>query len=143
MQGRYGPDALYNFLLKLYIFLLIINIFANYRILTYLELLIIIIIFYRFFSKNISQRRKENNLYLNIQKKILTNFQKIKNTFLTRKNTTNNIYKKCPSCQTTLKLPLPTQRGLKHTKCPKCQKRITLLVLRKQKVDIIKNKKKK
>ena len=52
-----------------------------------------------------------------------------------------NIYKKCPKCKTTLKLPIPYARGIKHTNCPKCKKRLTLFVLKKQKIEIIKNKK--
>ncbi len=53
----------------------------------------------------------------------------------------DHIYKKCPKCKTTLKLPIPYERGIKHTNCPKCKKRLTLFVLKKQKIEIIKNKK--
>ena len=53
----------------------------------------------------------------------------------------DHIYKKCSKCKTTLKLPVPYERGIKHTKCPKCKKRISFLVLKKQKIEIIKNKK--
>ncbi len=51
MYGRYGPDDLYNFLFKLYIFLFILNIFIKNNILNMLELVIIFIMFYRFFRK--------------------------------------------------------------------------------------------
>ena len=35
-------------------------------------------------------------------------------------NDKDHIYKKCSKCKTTLKLPIPYERGIKHTKCPKC-----------------------
>ena len=38
MYGRYGPDELYIFLFKLYIFLLIIDLFVKFNLLAYLEL---------------------------------------------------------------------------------------------------------
>ena len=40
MYGRYGIDELYNFLFKLYIGLLIIDLFVKWAILLYLELYI-------------------------------------------------------------------------------------------------------
>ena len=71
MVGRYGPDELYSFLIRLYIFIFIIDIFIDYKILNILELFIVVIMLYRFFSKNISSRRKENQQYLKLKKKEL------------------------------------------------------------------------
>ena len=45
MNGRYGPDELYMFLFKLYIILLILNIFINSKIINVVELLVFLIIF--------------------------------------------------------------------------------------------------
>ena len=38
---------------------------------------------------------------------------------------------------TILRLPLPSKRGIKHVKCPKCGKRLTVVALRKLKVEVI------
>ena len=135
MYGRYGPDDLYKFLFTIYFLLLLINIFFNNVILTILELAIFIIIVYRFFSKKISYRKKENQIYLNIKNKVLKPFINLKRNISDK----DYIYKKCRKCKTTLKLPLPSTRGIKHTKCPKCGKRITLFAFKYQKVEIIRN----
>lgn len=137
MTGRYGPDDLYKFLLKLYIFIFIIDLIINFKILTIIELLIVSIMFYRFLSKNIKQRRKENDTYLKIKKKITKPFINIKRNY---QNRDYHVYKKCPKCKTTLKLPLPPKRGIQHVKCPKCKNKIKFLCLRKEKIEVIKKK---
>ena len=144
MYGRYGPDALFNFLFKLYIFLLIINIFIQNKILSIIELIIIFIIFYRFLSKKIYQRSNENQIFLKLKKQILKLFLKIKKEIKTKINNLkdkNYIYKKCHKCNTTLRLPIPNKYGIKHVKCPKCKKRLTVVCLKKEQIEIIKNNK--
>lgn len=137
MRGRYGIDELYKFLLYLYFGLFLINIFLKNFILDLIELLIILIMFSRVFSKNIVKRKNENKKYL----KILNNFKKkylnIKKYYQNREY---HIYKKCPKCRSILRLPLPLKRGIQHAKCPKCQHRITFMTLRKQKIEIIRKK---
>lgn len=138
MYGRYGADDLYRFLLKSYVVLVILNIFAGSKILSAIELGIIIVMFYRFLSKNCYQRRKENTKYLALKTSFLAPFSNIKRNIRDK----DNVYKKCSSCKTTLKLPVPMKRGIKHAKCPNCKKRLTILTLKKQKIEIIKNKNK-
>lgn len=135
MYGRYGMDELYNFLFKLYLVLFIINLFLNSSILNYLEIIIIIVIFYRFFSKNIYKRKKENNIYLKIKNNILKSMNSLKNKYKD-----GYIYKRCPKCEKLLKLPLPYKRGIKSVICPKCKKEFKMLVLRKENIEIISNK---
>ena len=137
MSGRYGVDELYKFLFILYIITLLINIFLNSSVIEIIGLILVLIIFYRVFSKNISKRYKENKEYLKIKDKILKPFKNIKRNIRDKEH----IYKQCPKCKTTLKLPVPYERGIKHTNCPKCKKRVSLLILKKQKIEIIKNKK--
>lgn len=140
MIGRYGPDELYNFLLKLYIFLFIIDLFFNSIILTTIELLVVIIMFYRFLSKNTYTRRKENQTYLKLKKQVLKPFKNLKRNFNDREF---YVYKKCKKCKTTLKLPLPPKRGIQHVKCPKCKNKIKFFCLRQEKIEVIKPKKNK
>ena len=135
MYGRYGIDDLYKFLFKVYIILLIINIFIHHYILFILETILIIIIFYRIFSKKIYKRNKENQIYLKMRNKIVQPFKNIKKKYHDK----NHIYKKCHHCNVILKLPLPESRGIKHTRCPKCKKRLTIITLKKQKIEIITN----
>lgn len=137
MYGRYGIDELYKFLFTSYIIIFVINIFLNNLILEIISLIIVLYTFYRVLSKNISKRSKENREYIKIKNKIIKPLENIKRNILDK----DHIYIKCRNCKTTLKLPIPYERGIKHTKCPKCKKRITLFILKKQKIEIIKNKK--
>lgn len=134
MNGRYGIDDLYYANFYLYIALMLINIIVKSQLINIICFILIIIMLLRFFSKSTTKRKKENEKFLDIKSKIIEPFKTLKRNYKS-----DYIYKKCPRCKTTLKLPLPLQIGIKHAKCPKCQKRISMLVLRKQKVEIIKN----
>jgi len=136
MKGRYGPDNLYNFLFCIYIIVFLIDIFINNKILNLLEILIIFIMFYRFFSKNIYNRNKENTIYLNVKKKILKPFDNIKRNIKDK----NHVYRKCLKCKTILKLPLPSKKGFNTAICPHCKKKVIIITLKQEKIDIIKNK---
>ncbi len=139
MYGRYGVDDLYKFLFKCFFFLTLINLIFHNTILFYIELLIFVIMMYRVLSKNISKRYKENIRFLSIKKKALKPFSNIKRNYRDRKQ---YVYKKCHNCKTTLRLPLPSRRGINHVKCPECKKRLTLFSLRKEKIEIIRTKRK-
>lgn len=132
MQGRYGIDKLYIFMFYLYFIILIINLFLNSIILNCLEIVLIIIMFYRLFSKNIYKRKKEENKYIEIKNKILGFFKK---TMI--KKDKNHIYKRCNNCHTLIRLPLPEKIGIKHVICPKCKKKNRVIALRKLKVELI------
>jgi len=137
MYGRYvRPDELHKFLFWLYVILFIINLFLNNKVLKVLELLIILIIFYRMFSKNIYKRNNENQKFLKIKNKLLKPFSNIRRNIKDK----NHIYKKCSKCKTVLKLPVPIERGIKHAKCPGCKKRVRVLALKRLKIEVIKNK---
>lgn len=140
MIGRYGPDDLYQFLFKLYIVLFIIDLFIQSKILSMVELLVVLILFYRFFSKNISRRRKENQTYLKMKKAVLKPFKNLKRNYQDRDY---YVYKKCHKCKTTLKLPLPPKRGIQKVKCPTCKSRIKFFCMRQEKVEVFKKSKKK
>ena len=129
MQGRYGPDELYKAFFILYIVILIINLFFQSIILEVINLVLVFIIFYRFFSKNITAREKERNLYLKFKRKIFTKNKSKDSVF---------IYKRCKKCHQLMKLPIPYKRGVKTVKCPKCAYKNKFIILKKQKVEIIK-----
>lgn len=137
MYGRYGFDELSKLLFCLYVILLIVSLFFKNFIVDMIGLLLLGIIIFRFFSKNIYKRTKENKKYLNIKTTVSKPFKNIIRNFKERKEC---VYKKCHKCKTTLRLPLPYERGIKHTKCPTCKNKITFLCLRKQKIEIITNK---
>ena len=130
MKGRYGMDDLNKFLLKVYLFFLVINIFLNSTIILILELAIFLFVGIRMFSKNIYQRVKENRQYTDVYGKIRRLWKEAKRSFIRSKT---HIYKKCPKCKTTLKLKMPKTTGIKHTTCPDCHTRFAFLCLHKRK----------
>ena len=136
MQGRNGPDDLYIFLFSIYMVLFLINIFVDLKFLDVIELIVIMLMFYRFFSKNIYNRNKENKVFLKLKRQTKNKLENIKNYF----KETNYIYKKCKKCKATLKFPMPYERGIKKVKCPKCGYKFKMIVLRKQKIEVIKKK---
>ena len=133
MRERYGIDELYIFLLFCYLLISIIHLFFTHWTLSALSFAIFIIMFYRVFSKNIVMRQKENEWYLSCKRKVMKPFQNLKQRYHDRDT---YIYKKCHACKTTLRLPLPSERGIKHVRCPKCKKRLTVLCFRKEKIEI-------
>lgn len=118
MVGRYGPDQLYNFLLAVYVALLVLNLFINSFALMLLESAVLVYMLFRVFSRNIYKRQEENRWYLRVSKKPKDFFALTKNRFRDRKT---HVYRACPSCKSTLRLP--KQKG-KHTAvCPRCARR--------------------
>ncbi len=118
MQGRYGIDQFYNFLLITYTIILVLNLFIGSIFLSLIDMALFVYMFFRVFSKNIYKRQKENRKYLALSKKPKAFFAMTKNRIRDRKT---HVYKTCPACKSTLRLP--KVKG-KHTAvCPRCAKR--------------------
>lgn len=139
MYGRNGLDTLNMFLFQIYFLIFILNFFMKSIILSIVALFLVVITLFRMTSKNIYARSKENVFFIKIKKKLLKPFNDIKRNFKDK----DHVYKKCHHCKTVLKLPLPNKRGFKKVKCPECKKRNKFLILKKMKIELIKNNKKK
>ncbi len=117
MQGRYGVDSFYKFLLWTYVAIVVVNIFVGSKILYFLSLFVFIYMFYRFFSKNIYKRQAENIKYWNLREKVRKGFNLQRNKWKFRKT---HVYRKCPHCKANIKLPKKKGKGICN--CPKCKK---------------------
>ncbi len=120
MYGRYGSDNLNNALFGLCFVLIIVNLFmsdALRLVFSAAEILILALIIYRCFSKNIYKRSAENRKYLALKGKAEQFFSLAKARWRDRKT---HVYKKCPSCKATLRLP--KKKGEHLVDCPKCKK---------------------
>lgn len=117
MYGRYGADALYYTLLIIFLLLGFINTFIRSYILLIAADILFIWALFRYFSKNIYQRREENRLFLDILAKIKRFFKlnrdRIRDFKVCR-------YRKCRYCKSILRLPV--RRGSHSVRCPRCQK---------------------
>ncbi|AYW48035.1 hypothetical protein C7K38_06440 [Tetragenococcus osmophilus] len=116
MRGRYGFfDPLNKMLLLLTAILLIINIFITIPFFNFLPLLLLLIVYYRFFSKRIYVRSNENQKYLRWQNKIKNFFKLKKEAFQYRKSYK---YFHCPNCKKTLRAP--KGKGKIKITCSQC-----------------------
>ena len=131
MQGRYGPDELYKFMLIICLIIIIVNMFVNSLILRILELIIFGLALYRFLSKKKSKRSKENRIYLNTKDKI-KNFFTYQNKKFQDRNT--HMYKKCPKCKQKIRLPL--KKGKHTVKCPSCKERFEVKCRKNEKIKV-------
>ena len=131
LYGRYGADELYQFFLILYLVLFVVNIFLNNIIIFWIQTFIIVVTFYRMFSRNIKKRRKEDNIYLGIINKFKKKFELIGRKWNDR-NT--HMYKKCKHCKTVLRLPL--KKGIHTVKCPNCKERFEVKCRKDEKIEV-------
>ncbi len=107
MQGRYGNDRLNQVLMVAALIFLVISLFG-WKGCYLIALLFMGYVYFRMFSRKISQRSTENQWFL--QKE-----QKIRTFFVQRKN--YHIYK-CPNCRQ--KLRVPRGKGKVEITCRKC-----------------------
>lgn len=111
MAGRYGVDALTKFMLYVAVALMVISMFFRNGILNSLALLLLILGYFRMFSKDIKRRYDENVKYWNLRNRFV-NFFKVRKT--------HHIYR-CPSCKQ--KIRIPKGKGKIEITCPKCKTR--------------------
>ena len=95
MIGRYGVDELGKYSLYLTIALLILGLFVRSRFLNGVTFLIVLLLYFRMFSKNYAQRRKENDLFLKYKNQVVRFFNKEKR--MMQERVKFHIYT-CPSC---------------------------------------------
>lgn len=125
MYGRYGTDTLNKVYLGIYIAVVVIyyavSLFipdtaAKAKALLFLAYLLvttvlIILIFFRMFSRNIAKRRRENDRFCGF-------FKLWRNRFRDRRT---HVYRKCPKCKAVLRLP--RAKGKHAVVCPRCHER--------------------
>lgn len=115
MSGRYGVDKLSNAMIILALAFILASILTNYSILNSIGFVIIILAYFRIFSKNIPKRYSENQKFLAWFNPIKGKFNKVKNK---AKNSKDYKYFKCPQCGKEMRVP--RKKGRVNIKCPKC-----------------------
>lgn len=122
MIGRNGSDQ-FNF--ALLIAYLVLSVFSSffigirivYAILYVLSLALLVVFFWRFFSRNVASRQLENERFLNWWNPTRYALIQWKNRITDRDHT----YVKCKRCGQRLRLP--KGRGRLNVTCPKCGNR--------------------
>ena len=127
MQGRNGIDALYNFLIIICLVLLLVNLF-----LTGIAKLAVTIIYaaffslaiFRYLSKNLYKRRKENADFLRFIKNFKGFFRLQRDRIRERKT---HVYRRCKNCKNVLRLP--KKAGQHKVCCPCCSHRFEVYII--------------
>lgn len=126
MQGRYGTDQLSRFLSLVVIVLIVLDMAANaflafpgvrffVRISGILYTILLFVIYFRTFSRNIPRRYAENRKFLALREKISSFFRRSGHNAGQRIE--YHIYK-CPQCRQ--KIRIPRGKGRIMVRCPKC-----------------------
>ena len=119
MYGRYGSDRLNIFMVIILLVCAVINLFVRTGyfsvLLTSWEFLLLILIYFRMFSRNVSKRYAENQKYLELENKVKRFFGKQK--YIQEQRKDFHIYS-CP--QGRQKIPIPKEKGKMSIHCPKC-----------------------
>ena len=114
MMGRYGNDRLNQFLMICSLACVFLSFFGLYPFYA-LTVLLMLCVYFRMFSRNISKRTAENQWYLKKEMKVRGLFQRKKHKFGQQKEFC--IYK-CPSCGQ--KLRVPRGKGRIAIRCKRC-----------------------
>lgn len=128
LYGRNGIDNLGKFSFGLLIVIAIVRIFIRnvlaYKILTIAQLLLLLIMIFRFVSKNLEARRRENQAYERLAIRIKPKIQMLKNRI---RDIKYKRYRTCPNCKSVSRLPI--KRGKHKVRCPKCRIEYKVFIL--------------
>ena len=121
MYGRYGNDQLGNFCFIVYLILFVLQIIFRGtiagNILTTVCFAVVIIYFFRAFSRNIYQRQRENQKFIALINPIKSYFRFLKMKCQERGGT-KALYR-CARCHQIIRVP--KGRGKIAITCPKCR----------------------
>lgn len=127
MAGRNGIDPLGMATLVLYFILTAAANFTGLSVLYYLSLVFFIVGVWRMLSRNVFQRRKENDVFLRFWSRIVSAFRGFsgwQRSYCARiRDRQTHRYFKCPNCKN--KLRVPRGRGKIVITCPVCHTEFT------------------
>jgi Zn finger protein HypA/HybF involved in hydrogenase expression len=115
MAGRYGTDALNQFLNIAAIVLLLLALITRVGLFSTLALIALVLCYYRTFSRNIAKRTEENYKFYTAKERAAARIATYKDMWANRKQYR---YYRCPKCHQ--KLRVPRGRGRIQISCPRC-----------------------
>ncbi len=123
MYGRCGYDDLSRFLVAVCLVLAIANLFLDLITVAVMETALLVYTIWRMMSKNLVKRGRENAKYLSVKRKLAAGRTLRKNK---RRDRKTHVYRKCPSCKNTLRLP--RVKGEHTVNCPCCHTRFDMKI---------------
>ena len=119
MAGRYGNDKLNQFMMAVFLGCAVLNLFVRNAyastVLNSWECLLILLVYIRMFSRNISKRYAENQKYLALENRLRRFFGQKR--YLMQQRKEYHIYK-CPGCKQ--KIRIPRGKGKISIRCTIC-----------------------
>ena len=115
MAGRYGTDALNQFLSIAAVVLILLSLVTRLGLFSWLGLAALISCYFRTFSRNISRRTEENYRFYSFQERLMGKWKGVKRRWADRKTYR---YYRCPKCRQLLRVP--KGRGRIEISCPRC-----------------------
>lgn len=115
LEGRYGADNLSNVLNMVGLALLLIAVLTGLTLLWAFAMGVILLSAFRTFSKNIPQRERENEAWLNLIAKPKEAISLARKAWANR---TTTKYFRCKGCGAVLSIP--KGKGKLRVTCPKC-----------------------
>lgn len=117
MAGRYGHDALN---ITLVITALILSLISGFRFsgnqyVSFVGYVLLLLSFFRMFSRKIYKRRNENRIFLSWTLPIRKRFKLMRNNLSDKQRK----YFLCPKCKRTVRIP--RGRGKVEITCPSCR----------------------
>ena len=121
MVGRYGVDPLTNFLLIVSMVILLVATLlvrnsAVHSVLFTLAVALLVIGYYRIFSRKTSKRYEETQKYLRLRNRLTGRLRALRDRL--RQSRTHRFFK-CPECGVTVRVP--KGKGKIKITCPKCR----------------------
>ena len=121
MMGRYGNDQLGNFLFVIYLLFFVLQLIFRGSLVGLVSLvigyLVILLYFFRFFSRNIFKRQLENQKFMQVWNSVKNFFRFWKMRWQERSGT-KALYR-CPKCRQVIRVP--KGKGKIAITCPKCR----------------------
>ena len=116
MRGRYGVDQLNFFLLILAIVIMVLATLFRIPFVSWISVLLLVLSYFRMFSRNVYKRSAENTKYLRMVYPITSRWKSLKKRWKDRKT---HKYLKCPNCKQEMRVP--KGKGEITVTCPKCR----------------------
>ena len=115
MAGRYGMDQLSRLMSYGALVLILVNFFVKSPILYIVGLVLLVLTYVRFFSRNLEKRRRENAWYLRKSYAVTSG---VKNWWERMKQRKDYVFFRCPGCRAMLRVP--RGKGKLRVTCRKC-----------------------
>ncbi len=136
MSGRYGSDQLNNFISIVALILIVVDLFTRIRFIWIIAVALLVLIYFRMFSRNVGKRAAENDKFLNITSRFrrgggrgysyggggYASYDRRAEAEKRRAHREDMKYYRffnCPNCNQ--KVRVPKGRGKIEITCPKCK----------------------